>query len=387
MADFEIPSFLQNRSANENFKKIKSILPSDIDVSEGSHGWNLTYPIALVAAEICERILPEVVRLIIPDWSYGEFADGHAKSRGIYRRPAICASGEITITGKANTTIPAGSLFSVPAVNNEPSIDYATTTEVTIPASGTVTVPVQCTQAGTIGNTTSNTIIIVSSKLTDITSVTNEDETAGGLEEESDEELKERMAEYDKTQGYSFVGNDADYERWAKEAGAGSATVVPPEDDSGMVTLIVTDIYGNAADEVLRDKVYNYIISPDDRNKRLAPIGATLNVTAPKEVVLHVSATVELTEGASLNNAKEKFAAQLKLYLAEAMSDKEIRYSRVCSILSSTEGIYDYIDVELSYDVGFDTFNCMENIEIQENELYVIDESSITLTVGTVSWD
>ena len=85
MAEFTTPSFLQNRSVEDWYDKIADILPADIDLSEGSHGFNVTIPIALVAAEICEFIMPEAVRLILPEWSYGEFLDGHAKLRTVYR--------------------------------------------------------------------------------------------------------------------------------------------------------------------------------------------------------------------------------------------------------------------------------------------------------------
>ena len=105
---------------------MKKILPADLDVSEGSHSWNLTRPTALIAAEICEFILPEVIKLIWPSFAYSTFLDYHAETRAMARLEPTAATGEITITGKPETVIPAGSLFAVPSVNNEPSIDYET---------------------------------------------------------------------------------------------------------------------------------------------------------------------------------------------------------------------------------------------------------------------
>ena len=52
MAEFTKPSFLLNRSTNDNHAKMREIIPADIDMSEGGHAWNMTRPTALIAAEI-----------------------------------------------------------------------------------------------------------------------------------------------------------------------------------------------------------------------------------------------------------------------------------------------------------------------------------------------
>ena len=59
-----------------------------------------------------------------------------------------------------------------------------------------------------------------------VTLVNNADKITGGAEEEDDESLRLRIAEYDETSGESFVGCDADYIRWAKEvSGVGTVLV------------------------------------------------------------------------------------------------------------------------------------------------------------------
>lgn len=384
MASFETPAFLQNKSVDDFYDIIKKNLPPDIDLSEGGHGWNMTRPIAIVAAEICEFILPEVVKLILPEWSYGEFLAGHAKGRGMTQKEAVAATGELTITGTAGLNIPVGSLFSVPAVNAEPSIDYETTEAVTINDLGTATVGIRCTQAGVIGNTAANTIVLVSSKITDITAVTNAEAVTGGTEAESDEALIERISEYDTTQGYSFVGNDADYKRWAKEAGAGSVSVVPPEDDSGVVTLIITDEKGAAANETLIEKVYNHIMRPDNREDRLAPINALLSVQAPSTCEISIKAIIELEEGATIGAVKSDFAAQLSLYLAEALDEGEIKYSQIWAVLAAVSGVNDFKGLEIGIKTASGTTYGTSNIEITDRQLPTIAADDILLTGGTV---
>lgn len=385
MADFNTPTFLLNHSVDEIHQTMREILPPDIDISEGGHGWNMTRPTALVAAEICEFILPEVVKLIFPEWSYGEFLDGHAKARGITRRAATAATGKITITGPANTVIPAGSLFSTASVNDNASVDYMTTEAATIPESGSVLVDVQCTQTGTVGNTGEGTIVLVSSKITGITAVTNEEAVTGGTEEESDDSVKGRIEDYDKSQGENFVGSVADYKRWATSVpGVGEVTVIPARDDTGMVTIILTDANGAPATENLRNMVYNHIMRPDDPGERLAPVNALLTVSAPSTMDIGIAATVELTEDATIESVKAAFLTNLALYLPTAMDEEEIKYTRVASVLSSTAGVNDYANLKIGIKSSDPTTYGTENIPIEITQLPTIESEDLVLTSGTV---
>lgn len=385
MAEFETPVFLQNHSPEEVHALMKEILPDDLDMSQGGHAYNLTMPTALVVAEVCEFVLPEVIKLIFPETSYGEFVDSHAKVRGMGRRAARAASGELTITGTANTVIPAGSLFSTAAVNDQPSVDYATLEAATIPESGTVTVAVECTQTGIIGNTKENTVVLVSSRLKGITAVTNENPLTGGTEVENDTYLIERIVEFDKSQGESYVGSASDYKRWAMSvAGVGSATVLPAQDTSGLVTIIITDANGDPATEQLCTSVYNYIMRPDNPDERLAPINAFLKVSPPTTMQISIKATVELEDEATLETVKKAYMAQLALYLPVALDEGEIKYSRVAAALAAVEGANDYTDLQIGLKVGETVTYGTSNIAITSNQLPTIDAEDLILTSGTV---
>lgn len=382
MAEFVTPEFLEHHSTEEIHKIMKNVLPDDLDLSEGGHAYNMTMPTALVVAELCEFILPEVIKLIFPEWSYGEFLDGHAKGRGLTRRAATAASGELTITGAASSVIPAGSIFSTAAVNDEPSVDYETTGEYTIPSSGSVTVEVQCTQTGIVGNAKENTVVLVSSKLTGITSVNNPAAITGGTEEEDDESLKERVSEYDKSQGDNYVGSPADYERWAMSVpGVGKATVVRAEDNSGTVTIILTDANGVAATEQLCTEVYNYIMRPDDNGERLANINASLVVVPPSTMAIGITATVELEEGASIESVKTAFLARLAGYLPEAMASKEIKYTKIHAALSATDGVNDFTNLKIG--LPGETYGTV-NIPVTTTQLPTVASDDLTLTSGAV---
>lgn len=385
MATFETPVFLKNHSPEEVHEIMKMILPDDIDVSQGGHGWNFTMPTALVISELCEFVLPEVIKLIFPQWSYGEFLDYHAKDRRMTRRAASAATGEITITGPANTVIPAGSLFSTASVNGVASVDYETMEAATIPETGSVTVAVQCTRTGTVGNTPANTVVMVSNNITGITSVTNAEPVTGGTEEEDDESLIQRIEEYDWAMGDSFVGSAADYKRWATSvSGVGSATVISAQDTSGLVTIILTDGNGAPATEQLCEAVYNYIMSPDDPDARLAPVNAILTVVPPATMEIGITATVELADNATLESVRTAFAAQMALYLPEALDDGEIKYSRVWAALSATEGVNDFTALQVGLKDGDSITYGTANIAITSSQLPTISLDDLILTAGTV---
>lgn len=385
MAEFVIPDFLKNCSVDELFDKITKEMPADIDLSAGNHAWNMTRPTAIAMAEMCEYYLVRTLELVLPEWSYGTFLDGHAKSRNLVRRAATASTGKVTVTGKEGTPIPTGSLFSTAAVNDEPAVEYETTEPATIPGSGSVTIAVRCTQTGIIGNTGAGTIVLVAGKNTGITAVTNEDAITGGTEEESDEDLRERIDEADKRQGESYAGTTADYKRWAKSVpGVGEATIIAATDNSGLVQIILTDANGDPATQTLCESVYNYIMSPDVPDQRRAPIGASLSVTSPASMKISIKATVELKSNAEMEAVKAAYAARLADYLPEAFSDGEIKYSRVWAALAATEGVNDFTGLQMGIKTGDTVSYGTSNIQISENQNPTISKEDLFLTAGSV---
>lgn len=386
ITEFTTPEFLDNYDTDDVYETMRNILPEDIDSSEGSHTWNFLMPTALTISELCEFILPQVIQLIFPEWSYGEFLDAHAQTRGMTRKAAIAATGQVTFTGAAETVIPAGTMVSTASLNSEdPAITYETTEEATIPESGTVTVDIQCTDAGSEGNTPANTIIFLSSDVSEITAVTNEAAISGGIDEETDEELIERIMEYDQTQGDSFVGNVADYKRWAMSVtGIGNASVIPANDSTGTVTIVLTDLNGDPASETLCTNVYDYIMSPDDPNERLAPINAVLVCTSPATVEISVKATVELTAEAVLEDVTAAFLASLVAYIPQMQEDGEVKISKVGALLSAVEGVNDFADLQIAKQSGSTFSYGTDNIAIGSEELPTVIASDIVLTEGTV---
>ncbi len=375
--DLTLAEFLSNKSMNEIHDFMLSELPEDMDKSQGQHVYNLTRPTALIVSELCQQTLPEIIRLIFPMWAYGEWLDYHASVRGITRRPATASSGNLVLTVTPGTEIPVGAEFSTASIDGQPAIMFRVT-EAKHADTSTVTVPVECTQTGPVGNVAARSIVFKVTKLDGVKTVENPEDITGGTEMESDESLRERILEVDRAKSISYVGSVADYKRWSKEvAGVGEATVIPARDDSGLVTVVITDSNGDPANEALCKAVYDHIMSPDDPELRLTPPNARLLVAPPETLTLSISATVELLPAYSLESVSEKFLTAAQAYLATARTDQEIRFTQIGRILAGTEGVYDY---------DFLTINDgTENIPITTVQLPQVGRESVELRRGVVN--
>lgn len=376
--EWTMPEFL-NRDFEEIMEEMTADLPEDIDVSEGSHPYNLLAPTAKQEAYFAQFILAEAMKRIFPQFCEGEpeYVDYHGQVNGMNRKAAAYAEAELSVTGTAEAVIPAGTVFTTASVNDAASVSFVSVEAVTLDENGCGRVTVRAEAPGTGGNVGANTIILQESPIDGISAVTNPEAAKGGTDEESDASFIARIMEYEKMQGLSFVGNTSDYKRWAQEVdGTGTAVVVPPseDDDSGLVTIVLTDSQGNPAAESLCKKVYDYIVSPDEPERRKAPInGAVLSVVPPAILPVHISATVNLMEGVSLEAVKSAFAEKIRRYLAEVPLEKEIRYTRIGALLSETQGVKDY-DYE-SLLVNDDR----SNIAVEVNQFPQIEQDGISL--------
>lgn len=369
-----IPEFLQNYDVDDIHQAMLAIIPDQYDKSEGQHIWNFTRPTANVVSQLRGYDLPNSISLIWPKFCTGEYLDYHAELRGLTRKPAQYATGTITFNGTEGLEIPAGYTCSTESLNDIPSYDYVTTEAATIGSEGTVTVPAQAVDAGSAQNAGVNTVTINSTGYEDITAVTNPVAFTGGIDEESDEDLLERIQEFDQSQGTSGVGNPADYKRWAESVpGTGNANVLRNDGTSGLVTIILTDGNGDPASSELCTEVYNYIMSPSNEMLRLAPVGASLSVIPPETETITITANVALTSG-TIESVTAIYAANLLEYFqTQAVADSKILYQKVANILGDISGVYDFNTLTIN--------GAASNITLASGVYPTITASDITLTL------
>lgn len=366
--------FLQGQDDETLHKEMLDMLPDDLDKTEGGFAWDFTKPTALRVSMYAEQPLLNAIACIFPMFSFGSFLDLHGDARSMSRKAATKSYGHVQVKAKAGTEFPVGTLFYTKADDAAEYVEFVSiesgTTESDTEA---IDLPVEAVKAGTEGNVSAHSIVLLGSKISGVTSVDNAEPTSGGTDEESDDSYRDRLVEYDRTKSVSYVGSPADYKRWALEVpGTGYAEVIPAQDDSGLVTIILTDANGDPANEQLCEAVYNHIQSPDDEDARLSNVNALLSVIPPNTVAITISATVELVEEGTLEAVKAAFMVDLKKYLASCGG--EVKYSQIYRVLSATNGLNDHKDLLLN--------GAESNIKIGINQLAEIE--SVTFTEGVV---
>lgn len=354
---FTLPEWHRGETAEQIQARMMTRLPPDIDNIEGGFPYDFTMPTALEEDELMNFVLIETLKIMFPMWSYGKYLDYHAKGVGITRRAPNQASGTVTVTGVPGTVVPAGTVFCVPAVGDTPAIEYTTDAAATIgqptageggsvPEYGAVEIPVTAVVGGLACNVPADTIVIMAAPITGIVSVTNSEAITGGTAEEDDDSLYERIALAEQN-SESFVGNDADYIRWAKEVnGVGTVLIDTQyeEEHPNWVRLIILDANGQPANDHILQAVYDHIMGPENRAEdRLAPIGAVLFVEAPDGCSLTIVVTgLELEAGATREDVVRRFKENLETYYIEAKEEGEVRWNMVHAIFTKTEGVEDF---------------------------------------------
>lgn len=377
--EFVTPPFLEGQSVEEIHSRMLSLLPEDIDRGEGGFPWDFTRPTANEKAEYVNYNLVNAIRGIFAAYCDPFLLDYHADRNGLKRRAAEPARAILKLSGAAGTEIPAGFAVSTAATYNRPSITFTTDQAVTLAGSEAVSVTVTALDAGADGNVGANTIVIVDTPIDGLATITNPSPAFGGLDEENDDSLRDRIVEYEQNQGVSYVGSAADYRRWALEvAGVGSVQVQGGQKGDCTVKLILTGSDGNPASEEVCQDVYDHIMRPDDESQRLAGVNDLLTVTPATKVTVQVSATIELDGTVLLADIKEEFRLRLSQYYASAEGAEtgEVRYTKVGAKLLECAGVADYDHATLKINSGTD------NITIDAGEIPVTESGDITLTDG-----
>ncbi|MEG1843827.1 MAG: baseplate J/gp47 family protein [Clostridia bacterium] len=371
MAEYTPPAMLSDIDDEVIHARMMANLPADIDKTKGGFAFEFTRPAAIAAANMMID-LNEAIQMFFPAYSYGIWLDQLAQSAGISRRAATRSTGLLSITGTQGTIIPIGFTFATPSSGGNPNVEFDSTSAAEIPATGTITVPVRCVSEGTIGNVPANCITLMSTPISGIASVVNENAFTGGMEEEDDETFVHRINKAEWELDASFVGSPADYERWALEvAGVGSVIVVPEWKGvgTGSVKLIILDANGQPAGQDILTAVYDHVISPDRPSDRKAPIGAMITVVSATSATINLSARVELAPDTALSAVSSDFKAAIAAYFSEASGT--VRYTKIGSLLGSVSGVLDYDLLRVN--------NGTANIQLGTDQIPVV--GAVTLEV------
>lgn len=177
-----------------------------------------------------------IAKQAVPYTATGEFLEAWAGLKGVTRKAATQAAGQVTFSGTTGVLIPAGT----PMVRGD-GVAYTSTADATVGGGGSVAVPATANadtsgQTGAFGNCVAGTSVSLGTAIAGVQSTGSVSvEFTGGADLETDDSLRSRMlAAYQQVpQG----GAMTDYIQWATAVpgvtrawctpnGAGAGTVV-----------------------------------------------------------------------------------------------------------------------------------------------------------------
>ena len=324
------------RTAEEILEDMLENVRNDVDKREGSVVYDMQAPTAQ-EIEMLGFELDAILENGFMDTAQAEYVDRRAAEVGLTRKPAVEATGAVTITGEVDTPIPSGyEVYSEDAT-------FVTVGDFEIGADGTVVANVQGVDAGSLGNINTGEIIGFAD-LDGVTGATNAAPFSGGVDEESDEDLKARYNL--KVQKPAVSGSAYHYQAWALEiAGIGGARVIPLWDGPGTVKVILITTDGRAPSPEKVQEVTDYI----EANR---PIGANVTVTAIDELPINISATLTLDNGLLVSDVLEPIKSAISEYLLEALEDGVIRYVQIARAILNTSGVIDFTDLLVNDDTA-----------------------------------
>lgn len=343
--EFIIPDFMLGTSPQEIHERMMNDLPKDIDNMPGGFPYDMTMPTAVLASELVNFHLMRAIMVAFPQYSWGDWLDLHGKESWLERHEATYASGELMVTGKPGTEIQSNRFFSTAATSEVAAVEFRSTKTVIIGESGTANVPVQAVLPGKISNVGADTVIL-QNKPIDGVSVTNPAPITGGTEREIDDDYYARLQLENKSEGMSFIANNNDYIRWALSVDAVKECIVMQAwNGPGTVKLVLIDSNGDPANEDICNDVFEYIVSPNDRSKRILPAGsAELTVVGGTIVPVSYTCTGLLydKELTNLEQIQRDFKSAVEDVYRKSKDLGKFVYHQAESIIADIQGVIDY---------------------------------------------
>jgi uncharacterized phage protein gp47/JayE len=255
---------------------------------------------------------------------------------GLTRNNSTYSITNVTITG--NVTLKVGDLVQTPS-----KIQFFVTSQTTINGIGKV--PVKAVIAGSIGNVPAGQITQMPISISGITNITNESNSTGGYDAESDSSLLERY--YEKLQSPNTGANIAYFRSIAKNYdGVGDVKVYPTWNGNNTVKIVVID-----ANKVPPSSIFISAMQTDidplgdgwGQGNGAAPYGAFTTVEAATVKNIDVSFTAVKDPNYSDEQRQTNFETALIEFLKNiAYVESVVSYSKIGALIINTPGFSDY---------------------------------------------
>ena len=342
-------------------QRILDNIDKDIDKREGSFTNTMVSPIAVELAQTYIGF-EHILNLLFVTDSYGEYLDKKASEFGIYRKSGIKARGIVRIYGPDDTVIPRNAILTT-----ESGLTFIVYRQDYI-KKDYVDIIVEANDIGELYNidndSTWNLTITDGKNTIEVYNIENSSNITGGVEIETDEQLRDRILE--QARNPATTGNEQDYINWCKEVdGVFNVTVRPRWNGSNTVKLIISDENKQPLPQSIVDECNEYI-----QNTR--PILADVTVVNPTIFDVDVSLTIYTTT--NTDDVKE----QIKYVTVENLKkcNDKIRLNTLGAEYLSIEGVVDYDLLTVNgstntvIDIPVDSVAMLRNLTVNFNSSF-----------------
>lgn len=338
-------------------------LQNELSKMEGTYNFDIAATTGLTVEKLYELLDYWSKQTFIDTATEDDFVDKHAILFGVTRRLGTKARGEITITGKANTNVVAGTI-----VLNRAGIKYKTLHDSLITQHGKVKIPIECSIGGIQGNCVAGEINSFEIADTNIYTVTNEESITGGYDKEPNNSLIARAKERVTRPAHS--GNVNDYIQWARQVeGVGKVKVKPLWNGNGTVKILIANYNNDFADSELVRRVKERLERDDGR-----PVGAQITVESFRERTISVVVDIVLEVGTEKVDVEDKIKAAINV----AIKQNNCTYTKNNrEILSINRLEREVLNIEGIADAKIKINTSGENIEIADDEMLKVTEVTV----------
>ena len=330
--------------------KMLALLPSSYDLRDTQPLPTAISPAAYVAQALFMN-LDQIQQQAFIQTAVGQWLDLLAPLGGISRGQASAA----VALGVFNMAVPLGSRFST--INGSDSIDFTATSAVGSSNQYQLTADTP----GSIGNEYTGPILPITA-IPGLTSAQITQILVPGEDVETDDSLRARLLT--ALNDRSFGGNIASYrENILPIEGVGAVQIYPTWNGGGTVLCSILGSDYAPASPALVENVQNAIDPPPNQGLGigLAPIGATVTITAPDAVEINVSATLTLQPGYLVGQVQSGIEAAISAYLLTVsqswstnISSTSVQYAanvyvaRVTAAIVGVTGVVNATGVQLN---------------------------------------
>lgn len=347
--------------AEQSYEIIKnrmlSQLSIDIDKREGSFINDMYAPISTEFARFYTE-LDTLHSIFYVEDCYGEDLDKRVSEFGIPRKLGQRAIGTVTFEGEEMTLIPRNLQLTTDGGLMFMTISQGYINE------GTVDILVESVVVGEEGNIEPETPWVVTNGI-NVAKITNKQAFEGGVNIESDDDLKKRF--FDAVRNTRTSGNSNDYIYWAKEvSGVVNAEVTPLHAGNGTVKILVSGENRLPVSEEILNDCDRYI-------KLTCPIGAnpTVVTTTIFDVSVQVSLIIESNVDATVLESNVR--KTIESYITTCVD--KIYYNKLGAKILSCDGVVDYFNLTING-------STLSTIDIPEDSVALVTEVSIYSEVG-----